>query len=131
MSKRTWIYSAVLGCLLISHGHAAEVIEPAAAQNVVIEGLKVTEGAVSGTIVNQSSVALQAVRLNLSQTFLWDTDRKPTGESPGRTLQFEVAGEIPPKASAPFNYEIPPLQPRTDGRYVSSMSVTSFTEIKR
>jgi len=133
MITRIWIFGALLGILglpLSGAAAAAAVVAPSeAAQTIVINDLTVRDGSVSGTIVNKSSATVRGVELLLRQTWLWNNERHPGTDSPGRTLPFTLAGDVAPNASAPFAFQIPPLAQRSDGRFVTTMDVTGFTEV--
>src|SRR5450756_2351009 len=133
MVTRIWIFGAMLGILSLPlHGVTATAAgAPAsdAAQTIVINDLRVQEGSVSGTIVNKSSATLRGVKLLLRQVWQWKDERHPGTDSPGRALPFTLSGDVAPNASAPFTFQIPPLEQRSDGRFVTTMDVTGFTEV--
>jgi hypothetical protein len=133
MVTRIWIFGALLGILSLPlHGAtAASPVVPSseAAQTIAINDLTVHEGSVSGTVVNKSSATVRGVQLLLRQTWLWNNERHPGTDSPGRTLPFTFGGDVAPNASAPFTFQTPPLPQRSDGRFVTTMDVTGFTEV--
>jgi hypothetical protein len=133
MFTRIWIFGALLGIVILPlHGvSAAAPVLPSSdvAQTIVIDDLTVREGSVSGTIVNKSSSTVRGVELLLRQTWLWNNERHPGTDSPGRTLPFTFAADVAPQASAPFTFQIPPLPQRSDGQFVTTMDVTGFTEV--
>jgi hypothetical protein len=133
MVTRIWIFAALLGILSLPlHGATATapiVSSSEVAQTIVINGLTVREGSVSGTIVNKSSATVRGVNLLLRQTWLWNNERHPGTDSPGRTLPFTFREDVAPNASAPFTFQTPPLPQRSDGRFVTTMDVTGFTEV--
>ncbi|HXQ23470.1 MAG TPA: hypothetical protein VN812_17465 [Candidatus Acidoferrales bacterium] len=133
MVERIWIFGALLGILSLPlHGvtaTAAVVPSSEAAQTIIINDLRVQGGSVSGTVVNKSSATVRRVELLLRQTWLWNNERHPGTDSPGRTLPFTFAADVAPTASAPFTFQTPPLPQRSDGRFVTTMDVTGFTEV--
>jgi len=133
MVTRIWIFGALLGVLILPlhSATATPAVVPAseAAQTIVINDLRVQEGSVSGTIVNKSSATVRGVELLLRQTWLWNDERHPGTDSPGRTLPFTFRADIAPNASAPFTFQTPPLAQRSDGRFVTTMDVTGVTEV--
>jgi hypothetical protein len=133
MVTRIWIFGALLGIVILPlHGASATAaVLPASdvAQTIVINDLTVREGSVSGTIVNKSSATVRGVALLLRQTWLWNNERHPGTDSPGRTLPFTFAADVAPHATAPFTFQIPPLPQRSDGQFVTTMEVTGFTEV--
>lgn len=133
MVTRIWIFGALLGVLILPphSATAAPAAVPASetAQTIVINDLRVQEGSVSGTVVNNSSATVRGVELLLRQTWLWNNERHPGTDSPGRTLPFTLGGDVAPNASAPFTFQTPPLAQRSDGRFVTTMDVISFSEV--
>jgi hypothetical protein len=133
MVTRIWIFAALLGILILPlHGAtASEKVVPSseAAQTIVINDLTVREGSVSGTIVNKSSATVRGVALLLRQAWLWNDEHHPGTDNPGRTLPLTFAADVAPHASAPFTFQIPPMPQRSDGRFVTTMDVTGFTEV--
>jgi hypothetical protein len=134
MVTRIWIFAALLlGILSLPlHGAtAAAAVVPSseAAQTVVINDLTVKDDSVSGTVVNKSSATVRGVELMLRQVWHWKDERHPGTDSPGRTLPFTLGGEVAPNAGAPFTFQIPRLPQRSDGRFVTTMEVVSFTEV--
>ena len=133
MITRIRIFGALLGILSLPLSGAAAMavlVAPSeTVQTVVINDLTVRDGSVSGIVVNKSSATVRGVELLLRQTWLWNNERHPGTDSPGRTLPFTFAGDVAPNASAPFTFQTPPLAPRSDGRFVTTMDVTGFTEV--
>lgn len=133
MVTRIWICGALLGILSLSlHGATATatVVPPSeAAQTIVINNLNVQEGTVSGTVVNKSSATVRGVELLLRQVWQWKDERHPGADSPGRTLPFTLSGDVAPNASAPFTFQTPRLPQRSDGQFVTTMDVVSFSEV--
>ena len=133
MVTRIWIFGALLGILSLPlHGAtatAAVVPSSEAARTIVINGLAVQDGSVSGTVVNKSSATVRGVELLLRQTWLWNNERHPGTDSPGRALRFTLSGDVAPNASAPFTFQTPRLPQRSDGRFLTTMDVTGFTEV--
>jgi hypothetical protein len=99
------------------------------AQTVLIRDLTAEDGTVSGTIVNNSSKTIRDLELLVRQEWLWNDDLHPGTESPGRTLPVRVGRDIPPRASASFIVETPPLAPRSDGRFVTKVEVARYREV--
>jgi hypothetical protein len=133
MVTRIWTLGALLGILSVPlHGAtatAAVVSSSEAARTIVINDLTVRDGSVSGTFVNKSSATVHGVEVLLRQTWLWNNERHPGTDSPGRTLPFTLTADLGPNASAPFTFQTPPLPERSDGRFVTTMDVTGFTEV--
>jgi len=101
----------------------------AAAEAVVVRNLTVTDGTVSGDLVNTSRHLVRDVRLLVRHTWLWASERSPGEESPGRAEYPTVHEDIPPGGSRSFTMRAdPPLPVRSDGRFETSVEVVGFTE---
>ena len=111
-------------------GIAAAAPGPAAAEAVVVRNLTVTDGTVSGDLVNTSHRLVRDVRLLVRHTWLWTSERSPGEESPGRAAYPTVHEDIPPGESRSFTVRAnPPLPVRSDGRFETTVEVVGFTEI--
>jgi hypothetical protein len=133
MVTRIWILGALLGILIPPlHGATATatvVPSSEAAKTIVVKDLTVKDDLVSGTVVNKSSATVRDVTLLLQQVWQWKDERHPGTDSPGRALPFTLPGDVAPNASAPFTFKTPPLPQRSDGRFVTTMDVSGFTEV--
>jgi hypothetical protein len=116
------LLALLLASVLLSPPHSQ------VARTIVIEDLTVREGLVSGVVVNTSSARIRGVQLLLRQAWLWNDKRHPGADSPGRTLPVTLHTDVAPNGSAPFTFQTPPLARRFDGRFVTTMNVTGFTE---
>jgi hypothetical protein len=132
---RIWMFGALLGILTLplhgatAHATATVVSSSEAAQTIVIKDLTVTDDSVSGTLVNKSSHTVRDVSLLLEQAWQWKDEFHPGTDSPGRTLPFTIPADIPPNASVPFTFRTPVLPQRSDGRFVTTIDVTGFSEV--
>jgi hypothetical protein len=117
-------------CLtMVVLGVAAATPSIAAAEAVVVRNLTVTDGTVSGDLVNTSNRLVRDVRLLVRHTWLWTSERSPGEESPGRAAYPTVHTDIPPGASRSFTVGVtPPLPERSDGRFETAVEVVGFTE---
>ncbi len=112
----------------------SDVIQPARAarhsvklQDVIFAG----DGSISGLLVNQSSDLVRDVRLLVRYDWRWQNEREPGDDSPGRSLYFTVAGDVPALGTLPFAYSpSPPLPPRSDGTFSPSIEVAGYTEVR-
>jgi hypothetical protein len=97
---------------------------------VSVRNLAIRGDVVSGELVNTSSHLVRDVRLLVRHTWLWDAERAPGEDSPGRASYHTVPESIPPGGRLAFNVEpTPPLPARTDGRFEPSVEIVGFTEI--
>ncbi len=129
---------SILGVLLstfilpVQGSAATAIVVPSseASQKIVIQSVLIKNGSViSGTVINNSSKAVRDVGFRVRQEWLWNDELHPGPDSPGRTVPFTLHQEIAPHASAAFTIEIPPLAPRSDGRFVTTLEITGFTEV--
>jgi hypothetical protein len=98
---------------------------------VALEDVRVSDGVVSGVLVNKSDrFILRDIRLLIRHSWLWDNERAPARDNPGRTDSYAVPGEIRPNERLSFNYKIePPLPKRSDGHFETSVQVVSLTQV--
>jgi hypothetical protein len=125
------ILSSLLGILIVpAHVSAAAIVASSqASQEVIIENVTASDSSVGGTVVNNSSKTFRNVVLLIRQDWLWNDERNPGPDSPGRTLSFILRQDIAPHASASFALQTPPLAERPDGRFVTTVEVTDFSEV--
>jgi hypothetical protein len=122
------LHAALLTIALLGVVAAAPGL--AATEAVVVRNLIVTDGTVSGVLVNTSHHLVRDVRLLVRHTWLWANERSPGEDSPGRTTYTTVHEDIPPGGSLPFTVRPnPPLPVRSDGRFETSVEVVGVTEI--
>ncbi len=133
MVRRIGTFGVLLGILSLPlHGATATatvVSSSQADQTIVINDLVVRDNVVSGTIVNKSSATLREIEVLVRQTWLWEPERHPGTDDPGRTLPFMLGADVAPNASTSFTFDTPPLPQRSDGRFITTMEVTGFTEV--
>ena len=133
MVARTSIFGALLSILILpvheSAATAAVVPSFEASQEIFIKDVTATDSSVAGTVVNNSSKTFRNVVLLIRQEWLWNDERHPGTDSPGRALSFILRQDIAPHTSASFNLQTPPLAPRPDGRFVTTVEVTDFSEV--
>jgi len=133
MVTRISILGALLSIFILPvNGSAATgtvVSSSEASQEIVIQDVTAKDGSVSGTVVNNSSKTVRDVELLVRQDWLWNDERNPGMDSPGRTLRVTLRQDIAPHASASFILQTPPFAPRSDGRFVTTVEVTGFSEV--
>jgi hypothetical protein len=101
-----------------------------ASRVLVLENVTVQDGVVSGEIRNNSSNTVRAVQLLIRYEWLWKNEFRPGKDDPGRSVYYDVPGEIPPGQTTRFQYAPnPPLPKRADGYFQISVSVAGFTQV--
>jgi len=134
MVSRISILVALLDIfILLVPGHAdMGILVPSseASQKIVIQSALIKNSStISGTVINNSDKTVRDVGFSIRQEWLWNDEHHPGPDNPGRTVPFTLHQEIPPHATAAFAIQIPPLAPRSDGRFVTTLEITGFTEL--
>ena len=97
---------------------------------VKVEDVRVRGDEVSAKIVNNSGKAVRDVQLLVKYVWLWNNERKPGTDNPGRSAYETLPGELAPGESKEFTYRPDqPLPHRTDGHFDPSVEVAGVTEI--
>lgn len=85
---------------------------------------------VRATLVNHSGNRIKDIQLAVRHAFLWNDERNPGSDNPGRTEFFLVLGEIEPHGRLAVEYQPdPPLPQRADGTFRTSIEIAGFTEV--
>jgi len=99
-------------------------------ESVTLSDIKVTNQLVTGALTNNSNHVVDNVHLLVHHSFLWKNERNPGRNNPSRTEYYRVAKPIPAGATMSFEYRPnPPLPKRSDGTFMTTVEVVSFTEI--
>jgi hypothetical protein len=96
---------------------------------VTVTDLTARDGTVSGVLTNKSPRVVRDVKLLIRQTWLWNDERHPGDDAPGRSDFYTVPDPISPNGSVRFSYSGAPLPRRSDGRFQASVDVVGLTEI--
>jgi len=134
MVSRISILGALLGIFIQPVQGPADtgVVVPSseASQKIVIQSALIKNNStISGTVINNSNKTVRDIGFRIRQEWLWNDELHPGPDSPGRTVPFTLHQEIAPHATAAFTIQIPPLAPRSDGRFVTTLEITGFTEV--
>ena len=102
----------------------------AASSAVEIRNVTATNDAIAGEIVNRSIYNLRNVDLLVQYHWLWSNEMHPGPLSPGQSAYLTIDREIRPGESAAFTYRPdPPLPSRSDGHYMTEVSVAGFSQV--
>jgi hypothetical protein len=101
-----------------------------AARVVDVTNVRAHDGVVSGVLVNESPQTARDVQLLIRQPWIWNNERHPGANSPGRAGFYTVHVEISPQGTAPFTYDTGPLPQRTDGHFETYVQVVGFSEVE-
>jgi hypothetical protein len=114
--------SSVQGQTVLSSSEASKVLK--------FENLSATPAKISGMIVNASPHIVRDVQLLIQYHWLWENERNPGQNPPGRAVAVNLDKELRPGESVPFSYTTsPPLPQRTDGRFMPEVDVGGFTVV--
>ena len=107
-------------------------LKETADQVLTLERIAITDGEVSGELVNRSSQGVYGVELQVLYSWRWNNDFHPGRDDPGRAEYFKIDKEISPGQRVPFVHKpSPPLSARKDGTFEITIKVVSFTRIFR
>ncbi|GBD26884.1 hypothetical protein HRbin30_02226 [bacterium HR30] len=97
---------------------------------LTVRDVRVEGDTVRATLVNHAPRRLTDVRLLIRHSWLWNNERNPGSDNPGRTDTYTLPDEIPAGGTYSLVYKIvPPLPRRSDGRFVTTVEVIGFTEV--
>ena len=100
------------------------------ARIVSVEKVSVTDGSVSGEVINHSKNALRDVQLLIRYIWLWDNETKPGKNDPSASFYYNLPGEIPPGGRASFTFKpAQPLAKASGGHFETSASIAGFSEV--
>lgn len=101
-----------------------------ASRVLVLQNVTVKDGLVSGEIRNSSSNIVRAVQLLIRYAWLWKDEFHPGKDDPGRSVFYNVQGEIAAGGTIRVQYTPdPPLPKRADGQFLVTVSVAGFTQV--
>lgn len=100
------------------------------ARVLLIDKLSVQDGSVSGEIYNRSLHAVRDVQLFVRHAWLWDDERHPGKDDPGRSEYRTLTQTIAPGETVRFTFApSSPLPKLSSGHFETSVSIAGFTEI--
>jgi hypothetical protein len=101
-----------------------------ASRIVAVENVTMTDGMVSGEVINRSPNTVRDVQLFIRYTWLWESEFKPGKEDPGTSTYYNLPQAIPPGGRLPFTYKpSPPLPKVPGGNFVTTVAIAGYTEI--
>ena len=125
----------VLACLSLAAFHSiawAQAVRDReqSSRIVSVENVSVTDGSVSGEVVNRSRNTVRDLQLLIRYIWLWDNETKPDKDDPSRSFYYSLPGEISLGGRTSFTFK--PSQPVTNvsgGHFETSASVAGFSEV--
>jgi hypothetical protein len=123
--------AAVLVLATVNPVSAATVLTSEEASKVIrFENLNITPSKVSGVIANKSPHTVKDVEILIQYHWLWENERNPGPESPGRAALIKLDRVLEPGQSVPFSYTpLPALPSRSDGRFMPEVDIAGFALI--
>jgi hypothetical protein len=101
-----------------------------ASRIVKFENLNMSASRVSGVIANQSPHPVKDVEILIQYHWLWENERNPGTNSPGRAAVIKLDQTLKPGESIPFSYSpSPELPSRSDGRFMPEVDIAGFSVI--
>lgn len=99
--------------------------------DVIVRTVTLRGTVVSGFVANQSDDVVSDTQLLINYIWLWNDERNPGTDNPGRTEMYTLPTEIPTGSAVPFEHQPSPPLPlfRTDGRFTVDVKVVGFTQI--
>ncbi len=124
------VVTGALGLWLNSPAGATPGVDLDMERGVAVRGLDATSNSVRAQLDNQTDGTLSNIRILVTHAFLWDKEQTPGDDSPGRSDVFVIEGPIPPHGTIAIQEQVvPPLPPRSDGRFQTSVQVLGFTKV--
>lgn len=125
---------AVIAVVIASASH------PALAQTVgtrediakilILENVKITDGAVSGEVVNRSHNIVRDVQLLIRHLWLWDRETKPGANDPSTAIYYNLGKDIAPGSRLPFTYRpTTPLAKIPGGDFETTVVIAGLAEV--
>jgi len=97
---------------------------------VDVKDVRMNGDQVSGKVVNNSGKPVRDVQILVKYVWLWNNERKPGTDSPGRAVYETLPGELAPGEAKDFTYRPDePLPNRRDERFEPAVEVAGVTEI--
>jgi hypothetical protein len=123
--------AAILLSLSVGAAAAETVLTSEEASNTLkIEQVNAAPDTISGKIVNASPHVVRDVVLLVQYHWLWNNERHPGQNPPGRMITVPLNKEIAPGESLPFNYSpTPPLPHRDDGHFMPEVAIGGFSVV--
>ncbi|HKY06809.1 MAG TPA: hypothetical protein VJQ55_01140 [Candidatus Binatia bacterium] len=104
--------------------------EQQASQVLSLEILEVTPARISGVIKNNMPHMVRDIKLLIQYHWLWENERNPGANPPGRAVTVELDGQLRPGESLPFDYTPSTALPdRNGGRFMTEVDIAGFTTV--
>jgi hypothetical protein len=120
---------ALVGVDIQSSGAQKLLTSDEAAKVLRFDNLNVSTNSISGMLVNTSPHRVKDIELLIQYHWLWDNERHPGQDSPGRTFTLKLDKELSPGGTLPFSYRPPQLTQRSDGRFMPEVDIGGFAVV--
>lgn len=104
--------------------------EDVASRALALKDVEVTPSIISGTIINNTPHTVRDIELLIQYHWLWQNERNPGQDSPGKAFMVKLDGELQPGGSLPFDFTPSVSLPvRTGGRFMPEVDIAAFTTV--
>jgi hypothetical protein len=131
MASQRLLLAAALTAVVLGTAGAGIIVAPSDVRRMIEVREVSTEGdTVSGQLVNLTDSTLEDVTLLIEDNFLWRDEFHPGDESPGRA-ETRTVDRVLPRSTLDFSVSRPAPEPRSDGRFQTTVRVLGLTERSR
>ena len=120
------------GLLLSTADLNAQKVLPrdAVSRALALKDVKITPAKISGVVTNTTPHTIRDIELLIQYHWLWENERNPGQNSPGRAITVKLDRQLAPGDSMPFDYKHPVSLPeRSDGRFMTEVDIAAFTTV--
>lgn len=121
-----------LGLIASGNATANDVVVVNELADVKIQNVQFTDGAVRGTLVNDSDRRIEDLTVRVTYSWRWADEYNPGDSPPGWSTTVPVSGTLAPGEAREFELaansgrgEAPPSRP--DGHFATDVSVVGYT----
>ena len=119
------------GSLGIGQASAQTVLtEDTASRALALKEVEVRPEKISGVITNNTPHTVRDIELLVQYHWLWQNERDPGQNPPGRSVTVKLDGDLRPGGSLPFDFKPSTSLPvRSDGRFMPEVDIAAFTTV--
>lgn len=128
--KSLFLTGVIFAALAVSVNAQMVTTPTGVADTLEIRNVNVKDHVINGEVVNKSSHMIRNVELLFQYHWLWKNEFKPGDDPPGRAFYIVLDREIRPGESVSFKFvPEPPLPSRSDGEFMTEVSLAGFSEV--
>jgi len=104
--------------------------EDTASRALALKEVEVRPEKISGVITNNTPHTVRDIELLVQYHWLWQNERDPGQNPPGRSVTVKLDGDLRPGGSLPFDFKPSTSLPvRSDGRFMPEVDIAAFTTV--